>query len=65
MAYLVLGSWQCQVCGSAHGASLKSNQKVIGYSCNICAAVALVYLAGSMGRHNEHLRPLEKPYGGW
>lgn len=37
----------------------KSDQKVFGCTYNIRAAISPVYLAGSTGRDNEHLRPLK------
>ena len=41
MNYLVSGSWLLQlgVVAISHGVGLKSNQKVVSYSHNICATI--------------------------
>jgi hypothetical protein len=49
MAYIISGSWtlwQCVIWIPFHEVGLKSHQKVIGYSHNICTTIVQVYTAG-------------------
>lgn len=42
MTYLAIGSWSNNVWVLSCGVCLKSNQKVVGYSCDGCAITAPV-----------------------
>lgn len=49
MAYLDSWSlWLCQVWILSHQVLLKSNQKVVDYSQNICATITSIYFGGRL-----------------